>query len=245
MGDAQAQLLAQQMQAALQNQATGVNSAQGAGNVAQQGINNLLTTGQYQQASPFANVSNYGKVIGGIQAPTTVKNQTQLSPLNQIMGVATALGGSTGSGGLYGTMFGGKPLLDSAGKPILDASGKPVMSSGLLNNLYNKATGLFSSDQGTGAPTQAGGTSYNLQGGGQLIMNPDGSQSITDASGNVTLYDAGGNPVGSYNQSDFSGGTGGGDTGTLPDYGNMVDNTTNDIPVMEPSVDPSTLDQLF
>jgi hypothetical protein len=97
MADAQAQLFAQQNQAALQNQATGVNAAQGVGNVEQQELNNLLTVGQYQQASPFTNVSNYGKVLGGIQAPTTVSNQTQLSPLNQVGGLIAALGG-TGSG---------------------------------------------------------------------------------------------------------------------------------------------------
>jgi hypothetical protein len=97
MGDAQAQLAAQQMQAALTNQATGVNAAQGVGNLTQQEINNLLSVGQYQQASPFTNVSNYGKILGGIQAPTTVSNQTQLSPLNQVGGLIAALGG-TGSG---------------------------------------------------------------------------------------------------------------------------------------------------
>lgn len=99
--DAQAQLFAQQNQAALSNQSTGVQAAQGAGNVAQQGINNLLTTGQYQQAAPFTNVSNYGKVIGGITAPTTVSNQTQLSPLNQIGGLATLGNGVLGQ--LFGT----------------------------------------------------------------------------------------------------------------------------------------------
>jgi hypothetical protein len=104
MGDAQAQLAAQQMQAALQNQATGVNAAQGVGNVEQQEINNLLSVGQYQQASPFTNVSNYGKVLGGIQAPTTVSNQTQLSPLNQVGALITALGGSSGTGGILGSL---------------------------------------------------------------------------------------------------------------------------------------------
>ena len=101
MADAQANLFAQQNTAALQNQSTGVQAAQGAGNVAQQGINNLLTTGQYQQAAPFTNVSNYGKVIGGITAPTTVSNQTQLSPLNQIGGLATLGNGVLGQ--LFGT----------------------------------------------------------------------------------------------------------------------------------------------
>lgn len=100
IGDAQAALAAQQMQAALQNQQTGVQAAQGAGNVAQQGINNALTVGQYQQAAPFTNVSNYGKVLGGIQAPTTVSNQTQLSPLNQIAGAMALLSGTKEGTGL-------------------------------------------------------------------------------------------------------------------------------------------------
>jgi hypothetical protein len=104
MADAQASLFAQQNQAALQNQATGVNAAQGVGNVTQQDINNLLTVGQYQQASPFTNVSNYGKILGGIQAPTTVSNQTQLSPLNQVGGLISAMGGSSGTGGILGSL---------------------------------------------------------------------------------------------------------------------------------------------
>ena len=102
--DAFACLTAQQMQAALQNQATGVNAATGAGTVAQQGIQNQLQAGQYQQAAPFINASNYGKILGGIQAPTTVQNQTQLSPLNQIAGLIAALGGQTGTTGLLGQL---------------------------------------------------------------------------------------------------------------------------------------------
>jgi len=104
MADAQAQLFAQQNQAALQNQATGVNAAQGVGNLTQQEINNLLSVGQYQQASPFTNVSNYGKILGGIQAPTTVSNQTQLSPLNQVGGLIAALGGTGGSTGILNSL---------------------------------------------------------------------------------------------------------------------------------------------
>ena len=106
MADAQANLFAQQNAAALQNQATGVNAASAAGNVAQQGINNQLTVGQYQQASPYTNVSNYGKILGGIQAPTTVQNQTQLSPLNQYAGLYSLLAGNGTSGGLANNVLG-------------------------------------------------------------------------------------------------------------------------------------------
>jgi hypothetical protein len=104
MADAQANLFAQQNQAALQNQSTGVQAGIGAGNVSQENINNLLTTGQYQQAAPFINASNYGKILGGIQAPTTVNNQTQLSPLNQIAGLISVLGGQSGQTGVLGQL---------------------------------------------------------------------------------------------------------------------------------------------
>jgi hypothetical protein len=133
MGDAQANLLAQQYQAALQNQSTGVQAAQGAGNTAQQNINNLLTTGQYQQAAPFTNVSNYGKVIGGITAPTTVSNQTQLSPLNQFAGLAQALGGTTGTNGILNTLGIDKTLL-GLGKSIAGYDWSKVFSSRPENN---------------------------------------------------------------------------------------------------------------
>jgi hypothetical protein len=130
--NALANMNAAQYQAALQNQATGVNAAQGAGNVEQQNINNLLNVGQYEQASPFANVSNYGKILGGIQAPTTVNNQTQLSPLNQAGSILSVLQGPTGSGGLLNTIGvdgGLSGLLDSAGNAISnwwDNLGGPV-----------------------------------------------------------------------------------------------------------------------
>ena len=117
MADAQANLFAQQNQAALQNQSTGVQAGIGAGNVAQQGINNLLTTGQYQQAAPFTNVSNFGKVIGGITAPTTVSNQTQLSPLNQVGGLAVL------GNGILDQLFGKAASGTAAAVPGLFGSG--------------------------------------------------------------------------------------------------------------------------
>jgi hypothetical protein len=109
MGDAQAALFAQQMQAALQNQQTGVQAGTGLGNVGAQGTQSMTTLGQAQQSDPFTAAANYGKIVGGITAPTTVENVTQLSPLNQIgalagagTGVMDALfGKSTGTGGLF------------------------------------------------------------------------------------------------------------------------------------------------
>ena len=126
--NAQANLFTQQMQSALQNQATGAQAGAQAGNVAQQDINNLLTTGQYQQSSPYINAANLGNVLSTVQPGATVSNTTQLSPLNQVMGLATALGGSS-SGGLLGTIFG------SSG------NGQPqYLANGALNPAYQAAT---------------------------------------------------------------------------------------------------------
>jgi hypothetical protein len=127
-GDAFANLATQQMQAALQNQSTGVNAASSAGNVAQQGIQNQLQAGQYQQAAPFINASNYGKILGGIQAPTTVQNQTQLSPLNQISGLIAALGGQSGTSGILGQLGitnGLQGLLGSIGSSFGSSGSNP------------------------------------------------------------------------------------------------------------------------
>lgn len=135
MADAQAQLFTQQNQAALQNQATGVNAAQGVGNVEQQELNNLLTVGQYEQASPFTNVSNYGKILGGIQAPTTVSNQTQLSPLNQVGGLIAALGGTgSGTGILNSLGVGG---LTGLFNTISNQFGGSSGGSGTLGNTFD------------------------------------------------------------------------------------------------------------
>ena len=182
IGDAIAQQNVAQNQAALSNQQTGVQAAIGAGNTAQTGINNALTVGQYQQAAPFTNVSNYGKVLGGIQAPTTVSNQTQLSPLNQVAGLVTALGGQNPAG-LLGSLFGEGTA--AVGKPG-DANYKAATSGGLFSStgplgaLYNKVTGGGSnSSSGSGGlpNTQTPISDSNLPAGvpSGSVQNSDGT----------------------------------------------------------------------
>ena len=156
MADAQANLFAQQNQAALQNQSTGVQAGIGAGTVSQENINNLLQTGQYQQAAPFINASNYGKILGGIQAPTTVNNQTQLSPLNQIAGLVSVLGGPAGTTGVLG-QFG--------------------IKNG-LQGLIDKITGGSSSSSNSFVPSGA-------QSMDTLMNPPTNDYTYTDASGNT------------------------------------------------------------
>ena len=168
IGDAIAQQNVQQNQAALQNQQTGVAAAQGAGATAQENINNLLTTGQYQQAAPFINASNYGKILGGIQAPTTVSNQTQLSPLNQIAGLVSVLGGQTGTGGLIGQLL---------GQP---ASGSNPATAGLLTS--GGLSGLWNSITGGGNSSLSSPTATNANFGTNGLISPGLTNGTVDTS---------------------------------------------------------------
>jgi uncharacterized membrane protein len=153
IGDAVAQQNAAQYQAALQNQATGVNAATGAGNVTNQGLDQLLKVGQYEQASPFTNVSNYGKVLSSVQAPTTVTNQTQLSPLNQIAGILSAIGTGAGGTGILSSVGGLSGLVDSITKWYnsggTDTSGFGG-STAVVDPNYDPSGGIY-------GPTEGGG----------------------------------------------------------------------------------------
>ena len=83
-----ATLSAQQMQSALQNQATGASAANALGNVGAQCINANLTGGTAQMNAPFQTAGNYSNLINAINAPTTATEQAQLSPLQAISALA-------------------------------------------------------------------------------------------------------------------------------------------------------------
>jgi hypothetical protein len=172
MADAQSQLFAQQMQAALQNQQTGVQASTGLGQVGTAGTTAELGLGQAQQSDPFTAAANYGKIVGGIQAPTTISNRTQLSPLNTIGGLASA------GSGVLNSLFGTSPT-----------TGGLISNAGILNWL--KGLGDTSGTSGTSDATQAARDASGTAGinsgnpvpviDGSLPTNSDGT---IDYSGN-------------------------------------------------------------
>lgn len=185
-GDALSKLTAQQMQAALTNQQTGVSAGTALGNVGSQGINSAMNVGTAQMNAPFTNVSNYANLLGSMQVPTTTQSQVQYSPLSQIGAVTNALQGSGAASGLSSLLF-GKPAAGTT------AATKGLFGTGGLGNVIGGAgTDLWKYVQGIGA--QSTGT-FPLEGGGELTINPDGTQYIKDASGVGTYYDASGNPM--------------------------------------------------
>lgn len=187
--DAYAQLLPQQMQAALQSQQTGAQAASALGDVGSKGIQSMTALGQAQQADPLLAASGLGKIVAGIQTPTTVTQQNELSTLklisnllqgtsgsiagvNKILSDLGIKGGLLGLPSIIGGWFGG-----GSKTPTNPQTGQP-----------------YTPVPYTGTKLPDGGTRYPLEGGGYLLMNPDGTQIITDSAGKSTFYDATGNP---------------------------------------------------
>lgn len=132
--NAQANLLAQQMQAALQSQQTGVQAAQALGNVGAQGTTSMTDLAKYQQAAPLASIADLAKIIGTVKAPESVASSTQLSPLAQYASAASLLsGGVSGLDSLIGQLSPGSSIgsiLGSVGSGIGDLWGSIFGGSG-------------------------------------------------------------------------------------------------------------------
>ena len=160
-GDAFANLNAAQMQAALQNQQTGVSAGTGLSNVGQQGTQTMTTLGQAQQSDPFTAASNMGKVVGALNAPTTVTNATQLSPLQQISAMLAALpAGETAANGVLSALNLGSlkgivgNLFSGSGSttPVFDASKAPW-----TDQTFGNSGGATTTTDGSNNPVYDGG----------------------------------------------------------------------------------------
>lgn len=171
MADAQSKLFADQMNAALQAQGVGAQAAGALGQVGSQGVTSMTNLGQAQQSDPFFASSALGKILGGMQIPTTTKNVTNLSPLNQIGSVVSALGGS-----ISGT----------------DKLLKDLGLGGLSKYLGAAGSGSYAGS-GLGAGLAAG--TYNLAGGGNMVIDASGQRMISNPDGSYQVFDKDGNMV--------------------------------------------------
>lgn len=129
--DALANLQAQQMQAALTSQQTGVNAATGLSGVGAQGTSSMMQTGQAQQAAPLTATADLAKILASVNAPASVTQSDQLSPLQQMTTLLSGVNtGVTGANSLLGTLF-----------PKSGTSGTPLNLSGLFSGLGGLFTG--------------------------------------------------------------------------------------------------------
>jgi len=242
MGDAQSKLFADQMQAALQNQQTGVNAASSLGDVGAKGIQSMTALGQAQQADPLLAATGLGKIVAGINSPTTVTQQVETSPLNLIQGLLSGAGGSIA--GMNKILEGLNIKGGIAGLPSLIGG---IFSGGTKQTPTNPKTGKpYEPAPYTGVKQSDGAVKYPLDGGGYLMMMKDGSQYIEDKSGKTTFYDKNGmpyDPTGSDIIPTDSGlSTSGGDT--MDDQWNYIYqgniSPENSLSPGEEIVDPST-----
>jgi len=148
--NALANLQAQQMQAALQNQQTGVSAATGLGNVGSQGITAGLTTGAAQMNAPFQGATNYANLINSINAPATVSQQNQMSPLSMIGSIAN-------SGGAVNTLLNNLGITGTIGDYLkqalaygstTDTSGNPLIDTSTPQGVVDATTSEFGGSTG-------------------------------------------------------------------------------------------------
>jgi hypothetical protein len=223
--DAFANLNAAQMQAALQNQANGVNAATGLGQVGSAGTTSMLGLGQAQQSDPFMAASNLGKIVGGIQAPTTTKNTTQLSPLNTLGSLLSA--GSAGYsavdkatngalGNVFKNLFSSGPQMTIGGKNY--TLGNPI--SGVTTPGLGQITGpdgKVYADPTYGTPGSTNNSAIYTGSAPEGAIGPNGQPNPgwtqdesgnwmnLGTSGNQTPVDTSSNIDSGYNQVDNSG----------------------------------------
>jgi len=143
--------------AALNNQATGVNAATGESQSGAQGTAAETTLGQAQQASPLTATAQLANILGTIQAPTTVTNTTNVSPLSLLNSLSQYASANPGA----------------IGANLINSIGSSLGLSGLGNTTAPTANGINTT---VNAPT-GGLTDAN---GNPLQSNPDNSSSSSD-----------------------------------------------------------------
>lgn len=145
-GTAANDLFQKQMQSALQNQQTGVSAGAALGNLGNQLVQSGINTATYQANEPYASALNKAKILQSLNPDKTVTDERDYSLLNQIGGLATALGGTGPVANLL-TSLGFKGGLAGLTKSVWD---KATSNNGSLFGDYDPNA------YGTGDPS--GGT---------------------------------------------------------------------------------------
>lgn len=144
-GTAANDLFQKQMQSALQNQQTGVSAGAALGNLGNQLVQSGINTATYQANEPYASALNEAKILQALNPDKTVKDEREYSLLNQIGGLATALGGTGPVANLL-TSLGFKGGLSGLTKSVWD---KATSNNGSLFGEYDPNA------YGTGDPSGA------------------------------------------------------------------------------------------
>jgi hypothetical protein len=173
---AQSNLTSSQLQSALQNQQTGATAAGALGNVGAQGVTADLTAGATQMNAPFQGATNYANLVNAVNAPGTVSQQVQLSPLQMISQLA---GLPSTAGNLLTSIFG-----QGSGTP-----GTPGYAAPGLLSLINQYFGSNPSSNGTTSSTDSSGNStvtLNNGNGSVSTSTPINDPYTTSTGGDAT-----------------------------------------------------------
>jgi len=152
--DAQANLFAQQMTAALQNQNAGVAAGTGLGALGTGAIKSGLDVGSAQMNAPFIAPGNYANMINAVSAPATVSQQNQMSPLSMFGALSNVPNAGTN---LIDSIFGRAP------QGTQGVSGYIPGTTGLLGAIKKAAPSIFGETPVAETPVAGTGGDGGLQ----------------------------------------------------------------------------------
>lgn len=172
IGNAQANLAAEQMKAALTGQQIGTQAYQGLGNLGSQEAATMGQYGQLQQNNPLQGVANFAKILSTINAPSTTVSSEKLPLAQQLGGLGSLIGaGSNVLSQIPGLLnkIGGLFPGDTSGGGYAPGAGgyTPTDTSGSGGN-YPYDFGTPSWDTGNWTPIDTTmGPSWSSSGSGQ------------------------------------------------------------------------------
>ena len=165
--------------AALNNQSTGANAASAESQSGAQGTAAETTLGQAQQASPLTATADLASILGSVQAPTTVTNTTNVSPLSLLNGLSNYAAGNPN--GL------GSSLISSLGNFITGAGSSGWNSTPDSTNLptiqANNAALSANEPTPNAAVPDVNMSNFDPNAPGYTTIDPSTNSSLVDQSG--------------------------------------------------------------
>lgn len=191
---AAADLFKNQMQAALQNQQTGVSAGAGLGNIGNQLAQSGINTATYEQNVPYADLVNQAKILQALPTGKVESQQKDLSLLGQIGALSSALGGTGPVSNLLSSL-GVRGGLGGLAQSIFGSG------SGSTFNSNNTGSIFYNTGSGTAGDQEGDFDMYIPNNGGSFgYTTPSDSAIASDPNFNWNDWYSGENGFGNYGE---------------------------------------------
>jgi hypothetical protein len=203
IGKAQADLNAEQMRAALQNESNLINAGTALGNIGAQGTSTMSTLGELQRSAPLTTVAQLSQILRNVNAPQTV-TQNYRAPLAGQIGAIEGIAKKLGIPNLVDNISQGLGSINSGLKGLSGLDWGSGDSGGYVPGFGDYSpTDTSGYDQNTWPSILGGWTGGNTDTDYYSPTNTTGSPNWNWSSGQSDYYTGGGYDPGSYTNSNY------------------------------------------